>query len=63
MIISTPIYLNRSSAKKSSEETTIKTALKELRNETKELKDAQLKNMTIQIWALLQDATDGNNGT
>lgn len=49
MIISTPIYLKRSSAKKSSEKTTIKTALKELRNETKELKDAQLKNMTIQI--------------
>lgn len=49
MIISTPIYLNRSSAKKSSEKTTIKTSLKELRNETKELNDAQLKNMKIQI--------------
>jgi len=40
MIISTPIYLKRSPEKKSSENTTIETALKELRNE-KENKRAE----------------------
>lgn len=38
MIISTPIYLKRSPENKSSEKTTIKTALKELRNEKKKIK-------------------------
>lgn len=49
MIISTAIYLKRNSEKKSSEKTIIKTVLKELRNEkeSKELKDAQLRDVPI----------------
>lgn len=48
MIILTAIYLKRSSEKKSSEKT-IKTVLKQLRNEkeNKELKDAQLRDVPV----------------
>lgn len=49
MIISTAIYLKRSSEKKSSEKTIIKRVLKQLRNEkeSKELKNAQLRDFPI----------------